>query len=148
LVENDAEANAAALRKLDFEGTTVTDPAITETAVGVGAGAATSTWKSFQVGNCVLTSITMTCTNWVAATGKEADGGYQRWDAGIPVAFWWFDGRDLSDTTAYPTASFPKIRTGPAELKMSVLPITAPESSTTLGVTLLSFVAALISLSF
>lgn len=75
--------------------------------------------------SCVLTSITMDCKSWVIASSKEEDGGFKNWANGTKVAFWWFDGRDISGTkddgsgnqvAIYPEATYPKIKTASVDL--------------------------------
>ncbi len=82
---------------------------------------------------CTATSITITCNNWVVEVGKTADGGYQRWDNGTKVNFWWFDGRDLSDTAKYPADSYDKIvkKAVTLELQSNPVPVT---DGTTFGI--------------
>ena len=88
-----------------------------------------SKWDSFQLFNCAATSITITCNNWVVASGKEADGGYQRWDNGTKVNFWWFDGRDLSDATKYPADTYDKIIMKTVNLELQDNPVVVPDSA-------------------
>ena len=96
-------------RTMDFAGTSVTSPAGTLIPVSTGTASTSSAWKSFDVFNCTVTTVKMSCLNWVAASGKEADGGYPRWTEGQAVEFMWFDGRDLSDSSTYAANSFDKI---------------------------------------
>ena len=54
-------------------------------------------FKSFQVLNCEVTSVTMDCTNWAVKSDQTNNvGGYHYWEADTTVTFWWFDGRDLT----------------------------------------------------
>jgi len=86
----------------------------------------------------------MTCTNWVAAAGKEADGGYRRWDTGTPVVFWWFDGRDLSNTSTYPTTSYDKIKKNAVSLALDTTTV-AGAGNLTVFVPLVSAILATLS---
>ena len=96
-------------RTFDFAGTSVTSPAGTLIPVSTGTASTSSAWKSFDVFNCTVTTVKMSCLNWVAADGKEADGGYPRWTEGQSVEFMWFDGRDLSDSATYKVGTYDKI---------------------------------------
>ena len=59
----------------------------------------------------------MTCMNWVRSETGAADGGYANWSEGTSVKFWWFDGRDLTDNTRFPTLEYDKIQSKSQSLK-------------------------------
>ena len=101
---------SSSVKSLDMTGTSYGSPAATYVPVSTGTTSTPSAWKSFSVFNCTVNTVSMKCHNWVAAAGKEADGGYPRWFEGQSVRFWWFDGRDLSNTSNYPVSSFEKVK--------------------------------------
>ena len=104
-------------RSFDFAGTSISSPAATLIPVSTGTASTTSTWKSFSVFNCTVSTVKMTCLNWVAADTQEKDGGYPRWKEGQSVEFMWFDGRDLSNSSTYKTGTFDKIKFNATTLK-------------------------------
>lgn len=60
---------------------------------------------SFGVWNCDLTTVKMTCRNWVVKSGKEdANKGRVNWREGLATKFWWFDARQYIDNADVATA--------------------------------------------
>ena len=76
---------------------------------------------------CTVTSVSMTCLNWLPSTAGEtafaagdlAQAGHKRYSAGDSVKFWWFDGRDLSDAGVFPTATYDKVKSETVTLVFS-----------------------------
>ena len=58
-------------------------------------------WESFDVMKCELSTIQMTCYQWVMAEDEAAKAdvyGYRQWSDGDDVKFIWFDGRYFTTT--------------------------------------------------
>lgn len=96
----------------------LSDPAVAEYT-----NAANSTpdkFKSFELMNCTLTTVSMVCTNWIPTSAGEtayADGlGFKTWVEGSPAIFYWFDGRDLNN---YPAANYDKMVKQEVTLKLT-----------------------------
>ena len=71
-------------------------------------------WASFQVMNCEITTISMECINWLPVTADVETEGYPAFREGDSVQFYWFDGRNMADTTDYPLDTYDKFKQGDA----------------------------------
>jgi hypothetical protein len=94
-----ADVAAAKLATKDFVFTaysTTAAPPVAVPVVTADTVAKTGDFKSFEVMNCTLNSISMDCRQWVPGSTGEADGGYKMYAHGTSVKFYWFDGRDIS----------------------------------------------------
>lgn len=92
----------------------------------------------------------MDCINWVPSTAGAAvvdATTYTRYAEGSPVKFWWFDGRDISNTVTFATESYDKIVSAEVTL---VYDATAPPStgafSLVAGATALVYASIMLSL--
>ena len=143
-------AMTAATKNYNFDGTVAsvftTLPATTALSNGSQGTGNPSKWEAFDLFKCTATSITITCNNWVRAAGKETDGGYQRWDNGTKVTFWWYDGRDLSDAVKYPAKDYDKIISKAVTLEFQTNPV--PAGSVHLSMTLSALSAAVLATLF
>lgn len=125
--------------------TTLTDYGFTATySLTETAESTAGNWASFQVMNCDVTTISMTCTNWAISSAGVTEyasiGGYGLWSASSAKAkFYWFDGLDLSDTATYPVDQFEKYAIS-AVMELEV----TYGSAATLSVSVISAVAALL----
>lgn len=121
--ENNRRSWGFGLLTTDADNPAAADPALTD-ATAAGSGPITSLitqtdptkreFKGFGMINCTLTTISMDCINWVVSEAGETamkptaestalrKGGYKRFVEGSPVAFYWFDGRDISAATQSP----------------------------------------------
>ena len=133
-------AKDSALDLLDW-GFTTTDnssPALTEVAEDTSSP---GNWQSFQVMNCEVTTISLTCTSWVASDAGKADSGYVPWRPGRKAKFYWWDGLDITDSALYPTDSFEK---GAVSSVVSLEETYTAAGAAELSVGILSAVAALL----
>ena len=119
-IENNRRSWGFGLLTTDADNPAMANPALTD-ATAAGSGPITSLitqadptkreFKGFGMINCTLTTISMDCINWVVSEAGETamkptaestalrKGGYKRFAEGSPVAFYWFDGRDISAAT-------------------------------------------------
>ena len=92
----------------------------TEAVLKAEDPASPENWKSFEVLNCEITTVKITCMNWVRSTDGAEDGGYANWAAEQSVKFWWFDGRDISETvTRFPVLDYDKIQSEAKSLEIT-----------------------------
>ena len=76
---------------------------------------------------CTVTSVSMTCLNWLPSTAGEAafasggtaQAGHKRYSAGDSVKFWWFDGRKIDNVSVYPTETYDKYKSETVTLVLS-----------------------------